>query len=158
MRHTKQKERILQAVRTIPNHPTAEMVYDLLKPTNPRLSLATVYRNLNLFASQGKLLKLDIPSEPARYDANVHPHAHGVCDVCGMLMDIQIERYGDFLVDLKKYIERREDFRISDITMQIRGVCAACRAAAESAAAGTAGNAAAEVTEEAEEELKAANG
>ncbi|MDI9497660.1 MAG: transcriptional repressor [Bacillota bacterium] len=126
MRHTKQKERILQAVRTIPDHPTAEMVYDALKPTNPRLSLATVYRNLNLFSAQGKLLKLDIPSEPARFDANVHPHAHAVCDSCGMLFDIEIERYEDYLTDLKKHIETHSDFRISDITMQIRGLCGAC--------------------------------
>ncbi len=126
MRHTKQKERILQAVRTIPDHPTAEMVYDALKPTNPRLSLATVYRNLNLFSTQGKLLKLEIPSEPARFDVNVHPHAHAVCDSCGKLFDIEIERYEDYLADLKKYIESRSDFRISDITMQIRGLCGAC--------------------------------
>ena len=60
-RYSQQRERIYQAVRDSREHPTAQMVYDALRPELPKLSLGTVYRNLQQMASEGRLVQLDGP-------------------------------------------------------------------------------------------------
>lgn len=57
-RFSHQRERIYQAVRDSREHPTAEMVYQSLKPEMPRLSLGTVYRNLHQMAQEGRLTEI----------------------------------------------------------------------------------------------------
>ena len=52
-RFSHQRERIYAAVLNSHAHPTAEMVYQRLKPEMPRLSLGTVYRNLRQMAAGG---------------------------------------------------------------------------------------------------------
>ena len=76
-RFSHQRERIYQAVLESRDHPTAEMVYQQLKPELPRLSLGTVYRNLQQMAREGRLAELDGPA--ARYDAVTRPHTHFRC-------------------------------------------------------------------------------
>ena len=60
-RFSHQRERIYRAVLESQDHPTAEMVYQRLKPELPRLSIGTVYRNLQLLAREGRLLELSAP-------------------------------------------------------------------------------------------------
>jgi len=85
-RYSRQRELICEAVRGSKEHPTAEMVYQWLKPANPNLSLGTVYRNLNLLAEEGILVRMPFPVE--RYDAETHPHTHFRCEKCGCVMDL----------------------------------------------------------------------
>ena len=66
-RFSQQRERIYQTVLESRAHPTAEMVYQQLKPEMPRLSLGTVYRNLQQMAREGRLTELDGPV--TRFDA-----------------------------------------------------------------------------------------
>ena len=84
-RYSQQRERIYQAVRDSREHPTAQMVYDALRPELPKLSLGTVYRNLQQMASEGRLVQLDGPV--ARFDAVLEPHAHLCCISCGQVSD-----------------------------------------------------------------------
>lgn len=57
-RQSKIRQAIYEAVVTHPVHPTAEYVYEYLKPQHPSLSLGTVYRNLGILAEQGLVRKL----------------------------------------------------------------------------------------------------
>ena len=66
-----------------------EMVYRQLKTDNPSLSLGTVYRNLNLLADEGVLVRMPFPVE--RYDACVEPHAHFKCRACREVFDLPME-------------------------------------------------------------------
>ena len=84
-RYSRQRERIYQAVRDSREHPTAQMVYDILRPELPKLSLGTVYRNLQQMAAEGRLAQLDGPV--ARFDAVLEPHAHLCCISCGQVAD-----------------------------------------------------------------------
>ena len=86
-RYSKQRELIYVAVRNTDTHPTAEMVYNWLKPENPGLSLGTVYRNLNQLAEEGCLIRLPFPVE--RFDAHTTPHAHFFCRACGDVYDVE---------------------------------------------------------------------
>ena len=70
-RYSRQRELIYEALRQTEQHPTAEMIYQWLKPANPSLSLGTVYRNLNLLADEGAIRRMAFPVE--RYDAKTSP-------------------------------------------------------------------------------------
>ena len=85
-RYSRQRERIYQAVHASREHPSAQMVYDLLREEMPRLSLGTVYRNLHQMAQEGMLQELEGPT--ARFDACLAPHAHIRCTCCGRVMDL----------------------------------------------------------------------
>lgn len=87
-RYSRQRELIYQAVMESKEHPTAEMVYQWLKPVNPNLSLGTVYRNLNLLAEEGILVRMPYPVE--RYDACTAPHNHLRCEGCGRVIDLEL--------------------------------------------------------------------
>ena len=87
-RYSRQRERIYQVLQEGRCHPTAEMIYDKLKPSMPRLSLGTVYRNLQQMADEGYIRRLEGPS--ARFDAEVRPHSHLYCRRCGRMLDLPV--------------------------------------------------------------------
>lgn len=87
-RQTQQRMQIYETVRESREHPTAETVYIRLKPSLPHLSLGTVYRNLHQMAQDGKLQEL--PGPVARFDGEVRPHTHFVCEDCGDVLDLEL--------------------------------------------------------------------
>lgn len=87
-RFSRQREQIYQTVCATAEHPTAEMVYEHLKPQMPRLSLGTVYRNLRQMAQEGRIMEL--PGPVARFDAVTQPHTHFRCVRCGAVSDLPI--------------------------------------------------------------------
>ncbi len=87
VKHSRQREAILNELRSRKDHPTADELYFSLKTEYPNLSLGTVYRNLNLLADEGIILK--ISSDGAdRFDATADNHYHFQCTKCGRLYDI----------------------------------------------------------------------
>ncbi len=93
-RYSRQRELIYNTVYASKAHPTAEMVYTVLKTDHPNLSLGTVYRNLHLLASEGKLRRMPFPVE--RFDGDVTPHHHFCCEKCGRVIDVELP-YDDAL-------------------------------------------------------------
>lgn len=87
-RYSRQRELILNSVRSCSAHPTADMVYQMLTPSCPNLSRGTVYRNLNLLAEEGSLQRMSFPVE--RYDGRLDPHPHFVCRSCGEVSDLDL--------------------------------------------------------------------
>ena len=87
-RYSYQREQIYAAMQETGEHPTAEMVYTWLKPSIPRLSLGTVYRNLRQLVAEGRLA--EIPGPVARYDAVTRPHTHFFCTQCGAVSDLPL--------------------------------------------------------------------
>ena len=86
-RNTTQRIKILEYLRSVKTHPTAEDIYKHVKKDLPSITLATVYRNLNLLAKQEEILKLEINGE-YHFDGDVCYHQHGVCRKCGTIIDI----------------------------------------------------------------------
>ncbi len=87
-RHSPKREAILQCLRSTTCHPSAEWVYTQLKPRIPDLSLATVYRNLARFRSEGSVQVIGCVDGEDRYDGNVMPHGHFICRACGAVIDL----------------------------------------------------------------------
>ena len=74
------------------NHPTAEMIYQALAPENPTLSRTTVYNTLKTFAEHTAVQEVIIEDGEMRYDADITPHAHFKCKVCGCVHDFFLRR------------------------------------------------------------------
>ena len=87
-RYSRQRERIYQAVHASREHPSAQMVYDLLREELPRLSLGTVYRNLKQLSEEGLIKSVGVVDGQERFDARISPHSHFVCNQCGAVQDL----------------------------------------------------------------------
>ena len=118
-RYSFQREKIYECVCGTTEHPTAQMVYDWLRAELPKLSLGTVYRNLHQMAEEGRLLELDGPV--ARFDAQLHPHTHARCAVCGCVADVELP----YDAALDRAVER-EGWNVSGHSLIFMGICPAC--------------------------------
>ena len=104
-RLTNQRIKILEYLRSVKTHPNAEQVYKAVKKHLPAISLATVYRNLNLLAAQGKISRFEINNE-YHFDAEVCNHCHCICTRCGKIIDVEkndIPRYAMDNIDIKGF-------------------------------------------------------
>src|SRR5574344_891566 len=102
MNYSKQRETILNYVLSVKTHPTAEEVYKEVRKTNKKISLGTVYRNLDKLSNEGKILRLKFSNEKDRFDGDISHHYHGVCDKCGNLVDIFLDYYKCIDDDVEK--------------------------------------------------------
>ena len=88
IRYSKKREAILAAIRGTSCHPSAEWIYQQLKPRHPDLSLGTVYRNLAFFQEAGQVQSVGGVQGQERFDAVTTPHSHFVCNCCGTVLDL----------------------------------------------------------------------
>lgn len=86
-RMTRQREAIFAQLVSRSDHPTAEEIHEALKPDWPRMSLATVYRNLGQLCEGGRAQKLGRGAAD-RFDGNAAPHCHLTCERCGGVFDL----------------------------------------------------------------------
>jgi len=122
MKYSKQREMIRALVADCRTHPTADEIYGMLRPMIPHISLATVYRNLNMLAEQGVLRKITVSGGPDRFDGNIKEHYHMVCTHCGEMMDLET----DFFDDIARKIEQKHDFTVTNHRLIVYGVCKKC--------------------------------
>ena len=87
---SQQRERILAWLRATDTHPTAAEIHGALAPSLPALSLATVYRNLEVLVAEGEIDEVPTAVGATRYDGNVEPHHHFHCDHCGRIVDVEL--------------------------------------------------------------------
>ena len=78
---------LLEIVNNVCCHPTAEEIHAIAREVSPRISLGTVYRNLNTLVESGKVRRISQPGKPDRFDKTV-PHDHLICKGCGNVIDI----------------------------------------------------------------------
>lgn len=121
MNFSRQRECILNYLKSTTAHPTAEEIHQHLKEELPNLSLATVYRNCNRLADAGELLRLDAGGK-THFDANTSDHQHFVCVKC--------DRVYDMFFSLPERVIRDnlpEGFKHESHKLYFFGVCRKCR-------------------------------
>lgn len=123
MKMTRHRRAILEALEESKQHPTADEVYHRVRRQMPRISLGTVYRNLDLLAERGVIARL-APGEDGRrrYDANSEPHTHARCLRCGKMEDVG-EAGG---LDWRR-LKNATDFHITGCRIELSGLCPECR-------------------------------
>lgn len=90
LKYSRQRSAVLHYLRSVTSHPTAELVYQAIRQEFPKISLGTVYRNLNLLADQGEILRLNCGDGVDHYDAVIEPHNHFICRSCGQVLDLPL--------------------------------------------------------------------
>jgi len=88
LRPTAQRYAVLEYLAKYDVHATADQIFDAVNRNDPRASRATVYNNLRALAKAGLVREVSSEGKAARYDANLHPHHHFICDMCGVVEDI----------------------------------------------------------------------
>lgn len=122
MNYSKQRELILEYLKNVDTHPTAEMVYNTLRKECPNISLGTVYRNLEKLYSNGDIIKLNLPIPKERFDGNIEKHYHGVCKKCGCIEDIFV-KYDE---SIDKNISNEYDFKVLSHDIIFNIICSKC--------------------------------
>jgi len=87
-KYSKKREAVLEKLQSTTSHPSAEWIYHELKSDYPEISLATVYRNLNMFREDGEIISLGAVKGQERFDARTAQHDHFICESCGAILDI----------------------------------------------------------------------
>jgi len=122
LRLTRPRRIILDVVRATDAHPTAAFVYRRVRRRLPRVSLATVYRNLRMLATEGFLAeRADVAGK--RFDGNTGPHDHFTCLACGRIYDVPARAEGA----TRRRLPARTGFEVLDQRTEYYGRCGACR-------------------------------
>lgn len=120
-RTTRQRTLVYDAVMKLDTHPTSEEIYNTVHVKCPKISRATVYRNLNVLADEGKILRIEIANAPDRFDRTVTHHCHFRCGRCGAVFDSDISSE-----DILKLAESSR-CEITDCDVVFTGLCPDCR-------------------------------
>ncbi len=118
IKNTKQRELILNELRKLMSHPTAEELYKIVVKKNPKIGLCTIYRNLETFYKQGLVGK--ICTKPVRYDGDMSKHSHIRCTSCGKIGDIF------FNVPINPVEIQKLGYKLQGYKIEITGLCSSC--------------------------------
>lgn len=123
LRMTNQREIILRELRKSREHLTADELYERVKKTMPRISLATVYRNLEILSEAGLIAKLEISGRQKRFDYEVHEHDHIYCVQCHRVDNLDMDRKS--LEDVR--VDSGKGYAISGYRLEVAGICPECQ-------------------------------
>jgi len=122
-RNTRQRGMILGELKKVHSHPTATAVYDLVRRQLPKISLGTVYRNLELLAELGMIQKIPGAGAEARFDGDPLPHHHVRCVRCGRVDDMP----GPPLEGSQAREHDSGGYEILGYRLEFFGICPRCR-------------------------------
>ena len=120
---TEQRRRVYAALCDVTSHPTADQVYELVRPSLPTISRTTVYRVLEALADAALIQRVPHPWSSSRFDGNPKRHHHLVCRLCGSVQDLHDRK----LSELDLHRRRAHGFEIEDYSIVFSGTCEACR-------------------------------
>ncbi|MFH1739323.1 MAG: transcriptional repressor [bacterium] len=120
---TRQRQVILEEIKKTSSHPTATQVYELVKRRLPRISLGTVYRNLEVLSECEMVQKIALGNSERRFDGETTDHYHIRCIQCGQVDDIPVKP----IITLGAGPHKIEDYEITGYCLEFTGLCPRCR-------------------------------
>ena len=122
-RITHQREVILDELKLIKSHPTADELCGIIRLKLPRISLATVYRNLEWLTTQGVVQKIEVGGRQKRFDGTVSEHYHIRCCTCGKVDDVMMNTFKN----IDSRLEKKTGYKILGHRLEFKGLCPACQ-------------------------------
>ncbi len=122
MRLTTQRQIIFEELAKVKTHPTASELYDMVRKRLPRIGLGTVYRNLELMADSGMILKIEVGGTQKRFDATTTLHYHIRCASCGKVDDIDVP----VISELVSRAESATSYQLTGHHVEFTGICPSC--------------------------------
>ncbi|GBG55437.1 FUR family transcriptional regulator [Sporomusaceae bacterium FL31] len=125
---TPQRLAIYSVLSATKAHPSAEMIFNELQPHYPTMSLATVYKTIEILKEIGLVQILNVGEDSFRYDAVTQNHPHIRCMSCGRVDDLENIDSNDFIDD----VSSKTTYRLTGQQFYFYGVCPACQASEKS--------------------------
>lgn len=123
LRMTNQREIILRELRKSKSHLTADELYDIVRKMMPRISLATVYRNLEILSEAGIIGKLEISGRQKRFDYDPTSHDHICCAICHRVDNLKVSEE----LAVTKRLTSTSGYEVTGYRLEILGVCPRCQ-------------------------------
>lgn len=120
---TPQRLAIYDMLAHTKEHPTAEMIYKTLRPMYPAISLATVYKSVDVLHKINVIQMLNVGEDSYRYDANIDEHPHVQCTVCGRVVDVAPVK----AEEVRQKVENETGFLVESEQLYFYGVCPRCQ-------------------------------
>jgi len=120
---TPQRIAVYDVLMNTKEHPTVETIYNRLQPMYPTMSLATVYKSLEMFKELDLVQELNVGEDKFRYDANVKPHPHITCVSCGRVDDVDDEMF----FHLSEQVSHKTGYQITGQKLYFYGHCPKCK-------------------------------
>jgi Fur family ferric uptake transcriptional regulator len=124
LRMTNQREIILHELQKSKKHLTADELYSRVKKVMPRISLATVYRNLETLSDAGIIAKLEISGRQKRFDSDIEAHDHIYCVQCQRVDNIKFKRQA---IEESSVASLPDGYEVTGYRVEFVGVCPACQ-------------------------------
>jgi Fe2+ or Zn2+ uptake regulation protein len=122
MRMTRQRKIILEELRKVKTHPSADEIYEMVRLRLPRISLGTVYRNLEILSELGEIQKLQLSGALKRFDWDTNKHYHIRCVRCNRVDDAPIAP----LNQIEDELYEATVFEIIGHNLEFVGLCPEC--------------------------------
>lgn len=126
-RFTKQRQAILETLKSSHSHPDANWIYKKVSRKIPNISLGTVYRNLNILIKEEIIKELTYQPNVVRYDANRKLHHHIICYSCNKIEDVKQDSKCDLYDQMKKTILKNYDYNNISCEILFTGLCNDCQ-------------------------------
>jgi len=123
LKMTRQRRVIVEELRKLKTHPATTNLYEIVRKRLPRISLGTVYRNLELLADAGIIQKLETAGTQKRFDGTAENHYHVRCVQCGQVDDLPVPLFGD----IEDALRGLSDYKILSHRLEFQGLCPSCR-------------------------------
>ena len=123
LKHTKQRDLILEAFLATRGHVTSEELYQLVRERNPNIGYTTVYRTMKLLAEAGLAQERNFDDGVTRYEMDQEHHDHLVCLGCGRIIEFECEEIETLQTDIAK----RHGFEVVRHRHELYGHCSECR-------------------------------
>lgn len=123
-KHSRQGDAILTCLQGTKSHPTANWVYQQLKPSLPNLSLGTVYRNLNSLREAGLIQRVGTVDGFDRFDADTSEHCHFICTCCHEVTDLDLP---EAVLAVRKLAAREISADDYVLELTFTGTCKNCK-------------------------------
>ncbi len=123
LRMTNQREIILRELVASRQHLTADELYDIVKKVMPRISLATVYRNLEILSEAGLIGKLEISGRQKRFDYDPSDHHHIYCVICHRVDNLEL---GHESINKEEFASVG-GYSVTGYRLEIIGICPKCQ-------------------------------
>jgi Fur family ferric uptake transcriptional regulator len=119
---TRQRKVILEELRKVDTHPSADEVYEMVRKRLPRISLGTVYRNLEILSETGEIQRLELGCNLKRFDGIAQDHNHIRCFHCDRVIDAP----AGFDVAVNHELKTASGFKILGHRVEFIGICPDC--------------------------------